>query len=168
MKSLSGKLGVILIGLAIFGYSEGISFEVYGIKSGMTKKQVKKLIEESWKGHNIEDANEYIRISSASEPSIGGIVFNLCNDKFCYFQKSFDPSMKNFIFLFNQSTGLYGKPFNSDSEIQLDSKGERREISFYWRLRSDTVQVRYIIFPTNDQLDLIYFTEDWPNKMIRK
>lgn len=129
MKALSSKLGVILIGLTIFGYVEAFAFDADGFQSGMTKKEVKEILK-TWNFDKIDEEENSILAYDTIKTAKRWFSFGFRNNKLYSLQKNFPPSMKNFIFLFNKFTSVYGKPTDSHSEISLGSSGETRSITF--------------------------------------
>ncbi|MGA2318683.1 MAG: hypothetical protein ABSG71_20240 [Thermodesulfobacteriota bacterium] len=130
MKSLSVKLGIILIGLAIFGYGEAIAFDVEGFKSGMSQKEVENLIR-SMNFSKIDIGNNNISafdIPVTNNSRIYQFVFK--DNKLIHFKMSFPPSVNNFIFLFDKFISIYGQPVFSTPNIMLSSTGEMRVIRF--------------------------------------
>jgi hypothetical protein len=161
MKSLLGKLGVTLvIGLAIFWYAEAFSFEVDGFKSGMTKKEVKELLN-GWNFDRIQEQEDkfgsYIRAYDIpTKNTYRHYRFQFANDKLILLQKHLFPSMKNFILLFDRLTSLYGKPIDSNTRIELSTYGESHEISFLWHAKSEAIDLSYSVFPNNDAFSITY------------
>lgn len=65
--------------------------------------------------------------------------------------------MRNFIFLFDRFSLLYGKPIDYHSKISIDNiVGETRTIYFMWWTESDTIEMEYIVMSPNDQLCVRY------------
>lgn len=150
---------LLILFFLISSFSKAQSFDCDGFKNGMTKKEVREILD-GWKGYSIDEKPEGISVHLISQPTKFRNFF-FRNDRLCNYCKSVEPSIKNFIILFNQFTGLYGKPIDSHSEIRIDNDGETRTISFFWRIQSETVRLKYYVFPTNDQLDVMHYTEYW-------
>lgn len=162
MKLLSGKLGVILaiIGIAVFTYSKAFPFDVDGFKSGMTKKEVKELLN----GYNFDKIQEeddkfgshIMAYDIPTKNTFRHYNFQFVNDKLILLQKQLFPSMKNFILLFDRLTSLYGKPIDSKTRIELSTHGESHGISFLWHAKSETIDLSYHVFPNGDDFSITY------------
>ena len=162
MKSLLGKMTIIpLITLFFFIFicPKVSAFEVDGFKSGMTKEEVRRLLK-SYHFDKIEDKEggiyAYDIPIDRTHRSYGLFFYD---DKLVLLHKNFPPSIKKFIFLFDRFSALYGKPFDSNSEVRIESHGESRRIIFYWSKMGEIVSLHYIVFPNNDDLHVIYEIE---------
>jgi hypothetical protein len=157
MKSLSVGIGIVLIiGLTILGCTITFAFDVDGFKSGMTKKEVKEMLK-GWNFDKIDEEEDSVRAYDTTKTAKRWFSFGFRNNKLTSFQKDFPPTMKNFIYLFNKFTLIYGKPIDSYSDISLDSSGETRSIWFWWKINSEIQQLSYNVFPNNDQLYTVVY-----------
>jgi len=155
MKSLLVGLGVIFIGLMIFGDAEIFAFDVDGFKSGMTKEEVKEILE-GWNFDKVDEEEDLISAYDTSERAQRRFVLGFKNSKLNSFQRDFLPSMENFKLLLNKITSVYGRPSESDSETSLDS-GETRKITVRWKRQFEINELCYILFPDNKRLYAIVY-----------
>lgn len=149
-------LALVSLFLIVFTPQQVKSFEVDGFKNGMTKKEVIEILGKS-NFDRIEDKEG--TITAYDIPTKGTYRyynFSFGNAKLVFLNKNFPPSMKNFIFLFDNFTTLYGKPVDSYTKISLETYGETRRISFMWKTQSETIDLDYSVFPNNDQLSISY------------
>lgn len=153
------NLFLITIGL-FFIYSPSVkSFEVDQFKSGMTQKEVKEILS-TQNFDKIQDKGKCIFAFDLPQKNTNR-RYSFCfyqDGKLNLLEKDFPPSMKNFIALFDKFTSFYGKPFDYLSRITIENHdlSESREIAFMWRTQTDTIELKYIVFSTNDQLKVMY------------
>lgn len=149
-------ISLIVLFVLLFFCSNGNSFDIDGFRNGMSQETIKNNLSE-WKFDKVEEKENFIKAWDI--PKRGNerlYVFNFCNKKLRDIQKNFEPSMKNFIFLFNKFSSIHGKPIDSHTDSSLSNIGESWSIAFYWRTGRDLVTLTYYVHPNNDQLTVMY------------
>jgi len=129
-----------------------------GFHSDMTMAEVKQFLEER-NYQNIDIKDDYIFANVLSIKNVWlAYEFHFCENKLVSFRKDFDPSMKNFISLFNDLISKYGNTITGSSHINLSHPmGEIREIVLTWELSNIEIELSYMILETNDNLTVRFF-----------
>ncbi len=150
------KYWVLCFILLFIMNSRAYSFEVDGFVTGKSQEEIRNKLTE-WNFDRIEEKDNFIRAwDNPDGPTQRLLVFNFCNKKLMSIQKDLNPSMKNFILMFDKLSSKYGKPIDSKVDRTIDHIGETNAILFYWRSGKDLITLRYNVFPSNDQLSVSY------------
>lgn len=150
------KLSIFLICLLI-PFASAKAFDVDGIKSRISMEKVKEIIG-TWNFEKIEEReSQIVAYDYAAKPSYRYYVFNFCDGRLTYIQKSIKPSMKMFIILFDGLSKTYGHPIDSDSNRSAYQDGEESEgIDFLWRSGAEYIKLSYTVFSSNDSMNIHY------------
>lgn len=152
------RIIMTIICLIIF-YEIGYSFEVDGLKSGMSMIDV-KLILEKYSYESIQVLEDQI----IAQRKTGGIyhsmiVANFCNNKLCLVQKDLKPRFDYFVQLVADKTRELGKPLDVRSNpTDVASNIISNSITFIWKDGNSFISVTYTEFSSNNQLNIVYET----------
>ena len=133
-----------------------------GFNSSMTFNEVMTNIQ--YRGLKINTPTGVDSIYATTH-SIHGILlvyeFHFCNNELVSFRKDFEPSMQNFINVFDDLASKYGNMIIGYSNINFTSSvGERREIALKWILQNLEIELSYTIYEINDALTVRFYKKN--------
>lgn len=128
------------------------SFEIDGLKSGMSMAKAKQTLEGSF--YNGIQARENSIMASGVNRFI---LLNFCKDKLVMVQKHLTPGFDDFVRLIDEKRKELGRPADAWTEpVDVNLPIERSAVSFLWRDGLTSVRVTYTEFAANKQLDILY------------
>jgi len=135
------------------------AFEVDEFKSGMSREKVKETLN-SWNFDKIQDFSQetLIAFDLGSKGTNRQLVFSFCNDKLVSFEQEVKPSLKIFINTVNKFNAKYGQPSKIEADTGVISTGEKNTLALFWRNGIDTIGIRMLLLPSNDQILLSHQT----------
>jgi len=145
----------LLIVFLLFFSQSTIAFESNGIKDGMTKAEVKKVISTFY---NIQYETEGNLVTELKNDDFHS--YNFCKGKLVGLQDNYKPSFKTLVLLVNDLTSKYGQTYHTHSNVSADPKtgASIYNFSLWWAKGLDTVSLN--IFnsdnSSNDSLHIYY------------
>jgi hypothetical protein len=138
-----------------------LAFEVAEFKSGMSREQVKALLQ-SWKfDRQLETGADSLLVYDLPESAASRqYLFRFCKDKLAAFEQDAKPGLRPFVIVVGNYTAKYGQPYKTHAESHVISTGERNTVSLFWRSGGDYVGVRYSALPYGEQLTLVFETNN--------
>ena len=149
------RIVILCISFSIFPIS-GWAFEIDGFTNNMSKKEVENNLV-NWNFDKIDHKGDSILAYDKPDKTSARLyVFSFENNKLVSVQKDFRPNIKGLIMLFDKFSKVYGSPSSYDSGSDLSTAGESKFIAFIWSTKSDTIEMTYTVFESNDQLSVRY------------
>ncbi len=158
---MSLKLVFLIILTFLISISNAQEIYLENYNGNMNLREVKtKLYRDGFK--KIEVKKDYI---IANKQNIYGNLlfyeFHFCKNKLVSFRKDYEPSMKNFIQIFNLLSKRYGKILHGYSSIDLlSAAGESRTLTLTWFFKDLEIELTYDIFETNDVLTVRFYKKN--------
>jgi len=143
--------------------AQAYAFDVDGFKDGALKEDIRKLL--SGRGNKVKESpgsDGLLLDTYGGDTKTSSYGFWFCKDSFVALQKGVEPTMKNFIFYYNEFVNKFGKPVNGAVKFKQGTKGEEeyRKIEFIWQDGKEQVSLAYIAGSGNiaDSLSITYET----------
>ena len=137
------------------------SFEIDGLRSGMSYEEAKARIEkQSFDRVELKENH----ISAWDAPTRGSnrvFILNFCKGLLIHVQKNLQPRFDYFTRLVDEKRKELSRPLDAWSQpTDVASTVESNAVSFIWRQSADFVTVSYVQFRSNNQLYIRYETRN--------
>ena len=157
LKVTPVKRSAALVTIALVICPPAFSFEVDGLRSGMTFDEARSLVEKQSYGR-VEVKDNHIGAWDA--PTTGparAIFLNFCKGRLVQVQKHLRPRFDYFVRLADEKRRELGRPLDAWSRpTDVTSSAESNAIALIWRDGADFVTVTYTQLSSNNQLDITH------------
>jgi hypothetical protein len=137
------------------------SFEIDGLRSGMSYEEAKARIEKQSFGQVDLKDNHIGAWDAPTQGSNRGLFLNFCKGRLVHVQKNLQPRFDYFTRLVDEKRKELGRPLDAWSQpADVTSTVESNAVSFVWRQGADVVTVTYVQFRSNNQLYIGYETRN--------
>jgi len=129
------------------------AWEVGEFKNGMSRSEVERALK-SWNFDQAQPAgNDGLFVYDLpSNPAGRRFLFTFCNDKLVAFDQEIAPAFRHFVIIASNYSNLYGNPLKVIPHTSVIANGEKNLLAMFWRKGSDYMGVKYVLFPTSEQL----------------
>lgn len=150
MKSLGLLVGLLL---ALPAYA----WEVGEFKNGMTRAEIEQALK-TWNfDQTMQVGNDGLFVyDSPDNPAGRRFLFTFCNDKLVAFNQEIEPAFRHFIIVASNYSNLYGTPLKVIPHTSVIASGEKNLLAMFWRQGMDYMGVKYVLFPTSEQLSMTW------------
>jgi hypothetical protein len=149
-------LGRLIICIAVAFAGQATAFEVAEFKSGMTRNQVRTLLD-SWRFDRVQDSAEtLLAYDQPDKGSNRSFRFHFCNDRLAALEQAMKPSVRSFIVITSNYVTVYGQPMKLDAGVNVISSGEKNSMALTWRKGNEVIGVRYLLLPGGEDLFIVY------------
>lgn len=137
------------------------SFELDGLRSGMSYEEAKTRIEKQSFGRVDLKENHISAWDAPAQGSNRSFFLNFCKGRLIHVQKNLEPRFDYFTRLIDEKRKELGRPLDAWSQpTDVTSTVESNTVSFVWREGADFVTVTYVQFRSNNQLYIRYETRN--------
>ena len=146
----------LIICIALAFASQATAFEVAEFRSGMTRDQVRALLD-GWRFDRVQESAE--TLLAYDQPDKGpnrSFLFHFCNDHLAALEQAMKPSVRNFIVITSNYVTAYGQPMKLDAGVNVISSGEKNSMALTWRKGNEVIGVRYQLLPASEDLFIVY------------
>ena len=150
MKTRMKTLGLIA-GLLLTLPS--LAWEVGEFKNGMSRVEVEQALK-TWNfDKTLPVGNDGLfAYDLPSNPAGRRFLFSFCNNKLVSFDQEVEPTFRHFIVIASNYSNLYGNPLKIIPYTSVIANGEKNLLAMFWRKGSDYIGVKYVVYPTSEQL----------------
>lgn len=133
------------------------AWEIGEFKNGMTRIEV----EQALKTWNFDQAlsvgNDGLLVYDQSDNPAGRrFLFTFCNGKLVAFDQEVEPAFRHFVVIASNYSNLYGNPLKVIPYTSVIASGEKNLLAMFWRKSSDYIGVKYVLYPTSEQLSMTW------------
>jgi len=146
MKTL-GLLAGLLLALPAHAW------EVGEFRNGMGRAEVERALK-TWDFDKIMPVGNdgLFAYDLPSNPAGRRFLFSFCNDKLVAFDQEIEPAFRHFVVIASNYSNLYGNPIKVIPYTSVIANGEKNLLAMFWRKGSDYMGVKYVLYPTSEQL----------------
>jgi len=144
-------LGTLLAGLLLTLPAH--AWEVGEFKNGMPRAEVESALK-TWKFDSIVTVGSdgLFAYDYPANPAGRRLLFTFCNDKLVALEQEVEPAFRHFVIIASNYSNLYGNPLKVIPYSSVIANGEKNLLAMFWRKGSDYMGVKYVLYPTSEQL----------------
>ena len=133
------------------------AWEIGEFKNGMPRAEV----EQALKTWNFDKAltvgNDGLFVYDLpNNPAGRRFLFTFCNDRLVAFEQEVEPAFRHFVVIASNYSNLYGNPLKVIPYTSVVANGEKDLLAMFWRKGSDYMGIKYVLYPTSEQLSMTW------------
>ena len=141
--------------LVAFAALPARAWEIGEFKNGMTRAEVQQALKTwNFKKTMTVGADGLLVYDPPNHPAGRRFLFTFCNDKLVAFDQEVEPAFRHFVVIASNYSNLYGNPLQVIPYTSVMANGEKNLLAMFWRKGSDYVGVKYVLYPSSEQLSM--------------
>ena len=131
------------------------AWEVGEFRNGMARGEVEQALK-TWNFDKVlpVGTDGLFAYDLPNNPAGRRFLFSFCNDKLVAFDQEVEPAFRSFIVIASNYSNLYGNPLKVIPYSSVVANGEKNLLAMFWRKGSDYMGVKYVLYPTSEQLSI--------------
>lgn len=131
------------------------AWQVGEFKNGMSRAEVEQALKTWSFDQMMPVGNDALFVYDLpNSPAGRRFLFTFCNDKLVAFDQEVEPAFRHFVVIASNYSNLYGNPFKVIPQTSVIANGEKNLLAMFWRKGSDYMGVKYVLYPTSEQLSI--------------
>ena len=133
------------------------AWEIGEFRNGMGRAEVEQALK-AWNFDKILTVGNdgLFAYDLPSNPAGRRFLFSFCNDKLVSFDQEIEPAFRHFVIIASNYSNLYGNPLKVIPSTSVVATGEKNLLSMFWRKGADYMGVKYVLYPTGEQLSMTW------------